>query len=154
MALERGDAEQVVDPLSSDPDHQAGASSTAAATAGGSGARHAGQETARRDISVLHRGQCTARPRSGSGIHSGGGGPAATGGGGGVGNTGGGTGAYRGGGGADTTAPELDSGAFARSAGSPCGTVAPQREQNSAPGAATAPQRGQTITPRQTICAI
>lgn len=145
--LRRCDAEQVVDPLPRDPDHRPGASAPAAPAGGGSGTRHTGQTTAEADISVLHVGQWTARPRSDDGIHSGGG----TAGEGAIGGGGRGRSARSepsaigggGGGGADGVG-----GLAAATGPSAWGTVAPQRVQKSVPGSARVPHLGQTITSR------
>jgi len=140
-----GEPEEVGDPLAGDADHRPGTSTPPAASGAGSGLRHAGHTTATFDISVLHRGQWTDRPSNARGIQSGGGG---TGGGG----TGGG-----GGGGPTRLGPtEAGHGSEGKlTAGNPaCGTVLPQCRQKRAPGSATVPHRGQSVTSGQSICDI
>lgn len=82
---------------------------------------------------MLQRTQCRAIPRIEGGIQSGGGGT---------------IGAYRGAGGGGR--PEGAN----RPPGAPCGTVYPQRGQNSAPSSTGVAHLGQTATNPQSICRI
>ena len=90
--------------------------------------------TATGDISVLHRGQWTARPTSPGGIHPGGG----------AGTGGAIEGADIGGGGGGGIRAEISGGLGAASVA--CGTVAPQLRQKRIPASAGVPHLGQAAT--------